>query len=92
MRILTSDLDAVCRRINRTLNGTDETPVRVDGENAPDVFWISGAYGGYSLYRNSGAGAEDVFRCGHLPKRELYDRMQSFLTGVDYASRTPFDA
>jgi hypothetical protein len=93
-RITQHDLEAVCRRINRTVNGTDETPLwsRIDDQNvqAADVYYISGAYGGHALYRvgSDGRGAEDVFRRGHVPKRELYDLMQAFLTGVETARDT----
>lgn len=88
MRIVKSDLEAVCKRINRTVNRSDETPQRVGSDASPNVYWISGAYGGHSLYRtgSDGRGAEDVFRRGHVSKRELYDLMQAFLTGYETAS------
>lgn len=96
MNIKKSDLEAVCARINRTLNGTDDIErIVTDDEGrymseSPDVFYINGAYGGHALYRvgSDGRGAEDVFRRGHVPKRDLYDLMQAFLTGIEYARDT----
>ncbi len=92
-RITISDLEAVCARINRTVNGDEREPWTRD-ENGlhqtPDVYVLSGAYGGYSLHRHCSVdgngeshGVSDVFGSGHVPKRELYDRMQSFLRGIE---------
>ena len=93
-RITLSDLEAVCRRINRTVNGTDEQELWTRGEDGnlqqtPDVYHLSGAYGGYALHRACSAdgngeshGVHDVFGY-HMPKRELYDRMQAFLKGIE---------
>jgi len=98
-RITQKDLEAVCARINRTVNGTDETPAWIrnadEDDNrhfhqAPDVYVISYAYGGAALHRNCALdaireshGVHDVLSSGHVPKRELYDRMQAFLRGID---------
>lgn len=95
-RITQSDLEAVCTRINRTVNGQDREPwERVNGrlQQVPGVYSISYAYGGASLHRNCSLdangeshGVHDVFGAGHMPKRELYDRMQAFLRGVEVAA------
>ena len=113
-RITQRDLEAVCARINRTVNGDEGKLVRVrggecwdewpqwtretsaDGPGAlrqvPNVYSISYAYGGAALHRNCGVngsgeshGVSDVFGY-HMPKRELYDRMQAFLRGVEATS------
>lgn len=87
-RITVSDLEAVVRRINRVMNGTDqhEPWERVDGTLRANVgvFYLDGAYGGYDLYRmvNESGGVDDVLRCGHRPKRELYDLMHAYLRGI----------
>lgn len=94
MRITQKDLEALCRRINRTINGTDETPLwtREDGDlrQSPGVYYIDGAYSGVALFRtcdldDSGEshGVSDVFQSGHMPKRELYGRMSAFLDDVE---------
>lgn len=109
-RITQRDLEAVCARINRTVNGDAGKVTRVNnGEcwdewppytrddmpsggafhQVPNVYSISYAYGGAALHRNCGVdaageshGVHDVFGY-HMPKRELYDRMQAFLRGIE---------
>lgn len=82
------DVEAVCRRINRIVNGTDETSVweRVDGEYRANVgvYYVDGAYGGVALYRvaNESGGVTDVFRIGHVTKRQLRDAMFAFIEGI----------
>ncbi len=97
-RITLSDLEAVCKRINRTVNGAELQPWEKldDGSypgyrQVPGAYVLDGAYGGYALHRNCDIGTDgeshgvsDVFG-GHMPKRELYDRMQAFLRGVETA-------
>lgn len=47
------------------------------------TYMLSFAYGGVSLHRlmNESGGVDDVFSCGHVPKRDLYNRVQSYLLG-----------
>lgn len=93
-RVTNADLEAACKRINRTVNGTDETPLwrRIhDLEEAPinvasiGVYYVDGAYGGVALYRitSEGGGCTDVFNVGHVPKRELRNLMFAYLEGID---------
>lgn len=51
-------------------------------------YHLSGAYGGVSLHQicSDGGGVHDTFRCGHIPKRELYERMRAFLDGLNAKS------
>jgi len=77
-RISERDLEAVCRRINR-MTGNEEAAYNTAG-----AFYIDGDYGGWDLYRYTGdhGSVDDVFRCGHVPARDLYNRMQAFLDGM----------
>jgi hypothetical protein len=93
-RITEKDLQAVCNRINRTLN----MPLQpyelqlADGDKPSKYvaqigcYHLSHAYGGVALHRmyNDGGGVSDVFG-GHMPKRELYGKMHAFLAGLDAA-------
>ncbi len=92
-RVTIADLEAICRRINRTVNGTDQLEVytRENGTLRANigVFYLDGAYGGYALYRivSEGGGVTDVLNTGHTTKRELQARMFSFLEGIDYGAK-----
>ena len=93
MRITVNDLEAVCARINRAVGNDPAAPLWTRDDTGklhqtPNVYHLSGAYGGYSLHLSCSVdasgeshGIHDVFGCGHVPKRELYDRMQAFLAG-----------
>jgi hypothetical protein len=51
-------------------------------------YHLSGAYGGFSLHRmdTDGGGVQDVLGCGHISKRDLYDRMHAFIRGISTSS------
>lgn len=88
-RITDKDLQAVVNRINRTTNSPSEsyTKDEVGKYNACiGNYHISYAYGGVSLHRmmSEGGGVNDVFNSGHIPKRELYERMQAYLRGIEF--------
>ena len=88
-RITESDLEGLVRDINKLTNSPQE-PYSW-GENKQlhpngNCYHLSATYGGVSLHRmcNDGATAiRDVFSCGHVPKRDLYNRMRSFLVGLE---------
>lgn len=85
-RITEADLGAVCKRINLATNSPTETYVKVGNEYVAQIgnYHIGFAYGGVSLHRmvNASGGISDVFGCGHTTKRDLYNRMHSFLAGL----------
>jgi hypothetical protein len=89
-RITLSDINAVIARINRETNSPADPYVRnADGKLVaqPGCYHLSRAYGGYSLHRmvNESGGCSDVFYCGHVPARELFNRMHAFLAGINQA-------
>ena len=89
--ITKAELQATVDRINR-ITGSPLEPYTRETMPTGRVFHsanignyhLSGAYGGYSLHRmdNDGGGVTDVLGCGHLAKRDLYDRMQAFIRGL----------
>jgi hypothetical protein len=90
-RITKSDLDAVVKRINRITGSPMDMYNRTEDENGKGIYkanignyHLSGAYGGHSLHRmeTDGGGVQDVLGCGHLAKRDLYDRMHAFIRGL----------
>lgn len=102
-RITDANLQAVVDRINRETGmpmksydvpKTDAERLMYSGSQVPQAgnYHLSWAYGGVSLHRMSltpgCSGISDVFRSGHMPKRELYERMYAFLAGLDTGIET----
>jgi len=48
------------------------------------AFVLDYAYSGVSLhqYTNESGGVNDVFRCGHIPKRDLWNRICAYMTDM----------
>jgi len=90
-RITIKHLQALCDRINRTLGTPMEPYVKQsDGsyKAAIGCYHLYQAYGGVNLVRmvSDGGGISNVLGCGCIPKRDLYDRMQAFLSGIEAKS------
>lgn len=70
-RITITTLRTVCAHLNRV--------------DAPSVYHISQAYGGYALHKehNAQGGIRDVFSSGHTTAKDLYNRMQAFISGLN---------
>ncbi len=85
-RISKDDLERLVRFINERTGHATEPYTKVNGEYKPNAgnYHLSGAYGGYSLHQmcSTGSGTSDVFRCGHVAKRDLYNRMSAFHDGL----------
>ena len=84
-RITQSNLEAVVLRINRAAHMP--TQPYANGKPQAGCYHLSYAYGGAALHRmslNEGSTAiSDVLYCGHVPKRELFNRMLSFCYGIE---------
>ena len=81
MRIYQKDLEAVAARLNKLIGIEEKVKYNTVGG-----FIIDHAYGGVSLHKiENGHGAvSDVFRCGHITKKELYYRINAFIDGIEY--------
>ena len=59
----------------------------VEGRSIANVgnYHLSQAYGGACLHEtaNEGGGVRDIFSSGHIPKRELYNRLCAFIQGIE---------
>ena len=96
-RIRQSDLEHYAGLINQATNSPMETLTRDEtGKLTANVgnYYISGAYGGVSLYRNvgPGGGSTEVLNSGHVPKRDLYNRMRAYLAGLEDSNALFLDA
>ena len=89
-RITVLHLDGIIARINRAA-GTPTEPYALgaDGRHHAQIggYHLSRAYGGCCLHQivNEGGGVRDVFGCGHVPARDLANRMHAYLAGFDAA-------
>lgn len=84
-RITTAMLEAKVKKVNEYTG----SPVAPYSETATGHkanignYHISECYGGVSLHQmqNEAGGTRDVFRCGHVTKRDLFDWMNAYLDG-----------
>ena len=86
-RITQKQLQAVVDRINRMTGSPLESWTRQpDGTIKANIgnYHLSGAYGGVCLYQmvSEGGGVTCPLGIGHVPKRELYELMQAFISGL----------
>ena len=79
MRITQKDLEALVKRINK-IHGFDNPEYSEVGS-----YDLSYAYGGVSLhkYESEHGAVSEVFRCGHTTKKDLYFRMNAYITGLE---------
>ena len=86
MRITQKDLQATCDRINRMLDKPLEPYARIEGKLVANVgcYHLDNANGDVALYQmaSEGGGVRDILD-GHMPKRDLYERMQAFIKGIE---------
>lgn len=82
MRINQSHIETLVDRIN-IATGSPVAPW-TDRKANTGNYHIDYAYGGASLHHMVDANGcvSDVLSCGHIPKKELYYRMQAFLKGL----------
>jgi len=87
MRITQKDLENLVNRINEATKSPNTSWTKnADGKMKANIdnYHLSYAYGGVALHRmtNDGGGVDDVFRCGHVTKRELYSKLDAYLLGL----------
>lgn len=90
-RITRKDVDGAINYLNR-ITGNDAEPYRKEGDKwlaNKGNFHLSGAYGGHSLHQmsNDDGGIRDIFNCGHVPMRELYDLIHAYIKGIEFARK-----
>jgi hypothetical protein len=88
-RITDKHLDALCERLNKLTDSPAAPYVidRVTGRNRACIgnHHISHAYGGVCLHRmsNESGGVTCPLIHGHVKKRELYDAMYNYISGLE---------
>lgn len=89
-RITKADLRNLVFRLNQiTDNPLEPYTKGADGMYRPNLgnYHLSGAYGGHALHQmaNDGGGIRDVLHSGHIPARDLYDRIHAYIRGLESA-------
>ena len=92
-RITQANLERLCSHVNKLLDRpATHWECDDDGRWRGQIgnFYIDGAYGGVALHEvvTESGGVRDVLSTGHVPKRELYEKMHAWLSGIEYARQT----
>jgi hypothetical protein len=87
IQITLKNLQAVVDRINKATGSPVEQYTKANGKLVANIgnYHLSGAYGGYALYRmvNASGGIRDISDSGYMTKRALYDLMHAYLAGYE---------
>ena len=80
-------------RLNAITNSPSEPYTKNEnGEYIANIgnFHLSGAYGGYCVHRmcNKSGGISTPFISYHTTKRDLYDRLNAYINGIVFASKS----
>ena len=86
-------LEQIITQINHATGNDIDTYEKGDNGGLKAIvgnYHLSQAYGGCALYQitSEGGAIADIFGCGHVSKRALYERLQSFLLGVQYGKES----
>ena len=94
-RITAKDLESQVRIINTLTNNPQEPYTsNMEGYKPNDgAYYLDSAYGGVQLVQmvvsSAGSGEKDILPRGyHCTKRELYQRLEGFIAGLEVAERT----
>jgi len=85
-RITKGQIESRIKELNHILKRPCDPWTRSDGENVANVgnFHLSQAYGGYELQEmsNDRGAVYYTFRSGHIPARDLYNRINALIEGI----------
>mgnify|MGYP000916033009 FL=1 len=86
-RITQKHLDGMVSRLNRLTNSPQTYMSEIDGKRVINIghFHIDSAYGGVNLVRTctNGGGISTPIGGGFCTKRELYDKIYSYIRGIE---------
>ena len=85
MRITMKQLELLVERLNDLTNSPLEYTNKETKKANIGHYHLSGAYGGWILYRTctDGGGVEDILHCGYVPKKELYNLIHAYIRGIE---------
>ena len=85
-RITNSMIDRKVNYLNQLTGNPAEPYSTIDGKYKSNTgnYHISSAYGGVCLDQMcDGGGTRSVFSIGHIPKRDLYNRICAYVLGLE---------
>lgn len=87
-RVTEKDLNAIVARINRSTKQSEEPYTKQkDGKFKTNIgnYHLDMAYGGIQLVQmvNAGGGIRVISNCGYVSKRELYQQLHAFISGLE---------
>ena len=88
-RITEADLASKVHRLNEIVFNKKVPPEHF----AVGKFHLYHAYGKVQLHqcKSTGGQIDDVFRCGFFTKRELYEKMDAFISGIILTKRELYE-
>ncbi len=90
-RITDKHLKGIIQRINTLLGVSTEAYTKDEqtGKLKANIgtWYLTGAYGGVSVYEivNIGGGVTTPLGGGYVTKRELYNKLSAFITGLEWS-------
>lgn len=88
-RITEAMLEARIKYLNKLTNSPADPYTVVDGRARANVgnFHLSHAYGGVCVHRmvNESGGVNTPINYGHVTKRECYDALNAYISGIEFA-------
>lgn len=85
-RITNKMLDTLVLQLNQLTESPETTYTKRGDKYQANIgnYHLSYAYGGVALHRiqNKHGGIEDVLSTGHVPKRDLWNRIKAYKTGL----------
>lgn len=86
-RITDKDLENLVDWINKLTGNPLQSYTKTESGYKSNIgnYHISGAYGGVTIYQmiTDGGGVRDVLYCGFTTERDLYNRLQAFIKGIE---------
>lgn len=91
-RVTVGMLEAQVSYLNRLMDAPQEPWTKGDdGKIRANIgnWHLSGAYGGYAVHcmSNESGGVTVMQNTGHLPKRDLLNRLRAFIAGIEAQKR-----
>ncbi len=86
-RVTRADVDRLCERINQATNSPTEYGTTQRGKLTHNIghFHCASGYGGLMFERTTSplGGTVNIFGSGYIPTKDMYNRLQAFIKGLE---------